>query len=163
MYEAPVCGCADTAIRRRIQSNGVEIYAVQCLGCGRMVRSVSKKDNEASGDFDEGLRERWDAEQRNRHREWWEGLQKEQEEKQLQEQQEWWAWYNKYLQSSEWKARRLKVLSRAGGLCEGCGERRATQVHHTTYEHVGNEMLWELRAVCNECHERCHEHKKIAS
>jgi 5-methylcytosine-specific restriction endonuclease McrA len=35
--------------------------------------------------------------------------------------------------------------------------KRATQVHHTTYKHVGNEFLWELRAICDECHDRFHE------
>ena len=32
----------------------------------------------------------------------------------------------------------------------------ATQAHHLTYEHMGDEFLWELKAVCRPCHERWH-------
>jgi hypothetical protein len=72
---------------------------------------------------------------------------------------EWWAWYNNYLRSEAWKARAALVRQRSGGMCEGCGTRRATQVHHLTYKHVGDEFLWELRAICNECHDRIHEER----
>ena len=47
-------------------------------------------------------------------------------------------------------------MERAQGLCEGCRRRPATEVHHLTYEHVGDELLWELKAVCDHCHRRCH-------
>lgn len=69
---------------------------------------------------------------------------------------EWWAWYNEYLRSPAWRDRAALVKKRAGGICEGCGTRPAAQVHHVTYKHVGNEFLWELRAICNNCHERIH-------
>lgn len=65
--------------------------------------------------------------------------------------------YVAYLQTPEWRARRELVMQRAGRLCEGCRLEVATEVHHVTYEHLGNELLWELRAVCRGCHERIHE------
>jgi 5-methylcytosine-specific restriction endonuclease McrA len=68
----------------------------------------------------------------------------------------WLVKYNAYLQGDEWRAKRVLVLRRADWTCEGCGNARATQVHHTTYDHAGNEFLWELVAVCDECHERFH-------
>lgn len=71
---------------------------------------------------------------------------------------DWWATYNAYLESEEWTTRRQHVLERAGGICEGCRDARATQVHHLTYKHVGRELLWELAAVCNDCHEALHPH-----
>jgi 5-methylcytosine-specific restriction endonuclease McrA len=67
--------------------------------------------------------------------------------------------YNKYLQSDDWKAKRGKVLERCDGLCEGCREAPATQVHHLTYNHVGDELLYELVGICDACHERVHEPK----
>jgi hypothetical protein len=73
------------------------------------------------------------------------------------EKQEWWAWYSTYLQSDEWRIRRALVLRRANDICEGCRDAPATQVHHLTYAHVGNEFLWELVAICDDCHERYHE------
>lgn len=67
-------------------------------------------------------------------------------------------WYHWYLKTDEWDKRRRAVLKRARYTCEGCGRTdKPLQVHHETYEHVGNEFLWELQAVCDGCHERRHE------
>ncbi len=65
-----------------------------------------------------------------------------------------WAEYSRYLQSPAWAARRLKVFTRAGWMCEGCGIEKATEIHHLTYTHVYNEFLFELVALCHECHAR---------
>lgn len=67
--------------------------------------------------------------------------------------QEWQIWYDGYLRSPKWREKHNLVLARENSLCEACRRRRATQVHHTTYAHVGNEPLFELRAICKECHE----------
>jgi hypothetical protein len=79
-------------------------------------------------------------------------LREEQEQKRNQRKAE----YQQYLQTAEWKNKSQTVLKRANFLCEGCGSNRATQAHHITYEHVFNEFLWELKAVCRSCHERAH-------
>lgn len=71
--------------------------------------------------------------------------------------------YEAYLQTEEWRAKRLKVLKRANWSCEGCGEQPATQVHHLSYLHLGSELLWELKAVCPACHARCHPEKSQRS
>lgn len=65
--------------------------------------------------------------------------------------------YTAYLKTPAWQTRRDLVLRRANYICEGCGKNRATQVHHTTYDHICNEFLWELVAVCRSCHMRFHE------
>ena len=74
------------------------------------------------------------------------------------ERRVWWAEYDAYLASPEWAARRDLVLDRAGGICEGCRCARATQAHHRNYDHVGDEFLFELVAVCDACHRRLHPH-----
>lgn len=66
------------------------------------------------------------------------------------------ALYAEYLKSAEWADRRDRVMARAGGVCEGCRERAATEVHHLTYEHITREFLFELVAICGECHARYH-------
>jgi 5-methylcytosine-specific restriction endonuclease McrA len=71
----------------------------------------------------------------------------------------WWAWYDTYLQSDAWQTKRLAVLARDRSWCQGCRARHATQVHHISYKHVGNELLWELVAVCDECHQRAHQER----
>jgi 5-methylcytosine-specific restriction endonuclease McrA len=68
----------------------------------------------------------------------------------------WRARYDAYMQSPEWAAKRRLVLQRARYKCEGCARRKASQAHHLTYEHLGNEFLWELKAVCRRCHARFH-------
>ncbi len=67
--------------------------------------------------------------------------------------------YAAYLKSPEWRAKSRQVILRAQGMCEGCRERPATQVHHLTYEHRFNEFLWELVAICENCHARVHPEK----
>jgi hypothetical protein len=61
-----------------------------------------------------------------------------------------------YYSSEKWARLRALVIRRAGGRCEGCGEAEATQAHHLHYRTFGNEFLWDLRAVCRDCHERVH-------
>jgi hypothetical protein len=73
---------------------------------------------------------------------------------------DWWAWYNDYLQSDDWKLKRRKVYDRCRGLCEGCRDRPVTQVHHLTYAHVGDELLYELVGLCDDCHEKAHERER---
>lgn len=65
--------------------------------------------------------------------------------------------YDEHLKTDAWRRMRSLVFRRAQGLCEGCGQTAPTQVHHLTYEHLGQEFLFELVAVCDSCHERVHE------
>lgn len=65
----------------------------------------------------------------------------------------WWRQYNGYLETPEWARRRAKVFERAGRLCEACRDAPATEVHHLTYDHVFDEPLFDLAAVCHDCHE----------
>lgn len=65
--------------------------------------------------------------------------------------------YRAYLRSHEWALKRAKVMRRAGHRCEGCGDHPATDVHHLSYEHVTQEFLFELVALCTGCHERIHQ------
>lgn len=65
--------------------------------------------------------------------------------------------YRQYIASPEWKARREKVLDRCNGICEGCRESPATEVHHLSYRHFMDEFLFELAGLCHDCHERWHQ------
>jgi hypothetical protein len=65
--------------------------------------------------------------------------------------------YEKYINSDEWKEKRSIVLKRANFVCEGCAKNTATEVHHLTYRHFGDELLFELVAVCRACHEKVHQ------
>lgn len=70
--------------------------------------------------------------------------------------------YSDYLRSPRYRELRERVMRRANGLCEGCLNAPAEQVHHLTYEHVGSEFAFELRALCERCHHRLHEVREAA-
>ncbi len=71
--------------------------------------------------------------------------------------------YNDYLKSEKWQNLRRKALARADSRCEGCGDKPATDVHHLTYERFGNEMLFDLVAVCKDCHKKIHQQSKATA
>ena len=60
--------------------------------------------------------------------------------------------YADYLLSTGWQMRRQLVMARQRWICEGCGSARAVDIHHLTYAHFGNELLFELVALCRPCH-----------
>jgi hypothetical protein len=64
--------------------------------------------------------------------------------------------YDLYLEGPVWAAKRAAVLKRANYICEGCLTNKATQIHHLTYDHIFKELLFELVAVCTDCHARIH-------
>lgn len=65
--------------------------------------------------------------------------------------------YKTYLMSDEWQIKKANVLERENFMCQGCGERRASEVYHTSYDHIYDEFLFELVALCSECHRRYHK------
>jgi len=67
--------------------------------------------------------------------------------------------YKSYLMSAQWGRIRRRVYARAGGKCEGCGERPPANVHHWSYsiKTLQGKKLQNLEAVCKECHDQFHE------
>ena len=69
---------------------------------------------------------------------------------------EWWTQYGNYLASPEWHAIRRKIIDASRGICEYCRTSPAVQVHHKTYDRVGQERMEDLSAVCLKCHQQLH-------
>jgi hypothetical protein len=128
----------------------------QCIDCGKLL-GRSLPHSMATSDTPDVDEERARKVHENEQQAWLQGS-REYVERREREDREWWDKYNEYLCSSEWHERRALVMDRAGGLCEGCRERQASQVNHLTYDHVTAEFLWELVAICDECHRRVHPH-----
>jgi hypothetical protein len=161
------CDHAETALRRRtLQVGGQSVHHAwrQCLRCGKNLGaqkmhplgSVRVADLEP---FDEQLPALWQQRWRAR-------LEELRRQQQAQEAEEWWSHYEAYLQTAAWQDRRRRVLERDGYVCQGCqggSGLRATQAHHLTYEHVGEEFLWELVAVCMDCHARLHPRAHVVN
>lgn len=143
------CGTSRSELRRRVVAGGAVQLAQQCTTCGRATSSALKqsmvRNPERLPKWDEHAEERYITSSAERDA----AQRAEQHAAFLTE-------HTIYLRTAAWRARRLAVLNRAKGLCEGCGKVAATQVHHLTYEHWKAEFLWELVAVCDDCHERVH-------
>lgn len=143
---------------RRTFRNGQVVYCKQCLRCGSVVgkmvgefkcQDVHGFDPTNTELFDENLSSRiW--------KETYENLETLRHENDRRKQEEWQEKYREYLRSERWHLIREKVLQRERYLCQGCGDARANEVHHSTYVHVGDEFLFELVALCSACHRRFH-------
>lgn len=64
--------------------------------------------------------------------------------------------YHDYMLSERWRLKRGIVIRVCGFQCQRCGSkhdfRNRLQVHHYTYERLGDERLDDLVALCKACH-----------
>jgi len=66
------------------------------------------------------------------------------------------ALYEDHLASDKWKNLRRQVISREQGICQGCRQNQIQDIHHMSYDHLGDELLFELIGLCRECHKKTH-------
>ncbi len=74
--------------------------------------------------------------------------------------------YDAYIKSHEWKARRQRAVELAGYCCEKCGATAwdtKLEVHHLTYERLGDEADKDLVALCPKCHEKADQEREARS
>jgi len=71
----------------------------------------------------------------------------------------WFKAHSEYLKTEKWQKKRKLVMERENNLCQGCREAPAEHVHHLSYAHWRDELLFELVALCKSCHERAHGRK----
>lgn len=153
------CDHPRTELTVKVAVNGTRIYRHQCQVCGQGLEvlrhsALPSLQRDHAIPFDETLKNSWWQRKSERARELY-------DEKRERESSEWWRAYQDHQASPEWQMIRMKVLKRAGFVCEGCLSRPATQVHHKTYERVGREMAFDLVAVCDVCHETLHGAKNV--
>ena len=143
----PHCEHNSQETRMRTLSNGRLQPAIQCLVCGSQVRAV-KNGTPTVGPWDETLQGRY-CDLRN--------AEYERVRRQRQDQSDqWWEKYDAYLLTETWRSKRARVLARDNYLCQACGTKVATQVHHLTYKRVFDEPLFDLVSVCENCHWKLH-------
>ena len=144
------CNHNKTTIVRRVHANGSTHVARQCSTCGvktetllkssytpEQIASLPRWNDNLSSEYQASVRDRF-------------------KRKKQAESKAWWRNYQDHMASPKWMEIRDRVLAREHEVCQGCGRRRAVHVHHATYEHVGDEFMFELIAVCKACHERIH-------
>jgi hypothetical protein len=141
------CQHEDRELRhRRVNGGGVQ-YRYQCLECGHSVGPAIKRSavDEEVNEWDYELKDQWEAKQRQATQEKFKSV------AQARRQE-----YEAYLKSFDWKLKARMVLDREGHICQGCRSAKATEVHHTTYSHIFNELLFQLVALCRDCHDKAH-------
>ena len=153
-----VCEHETKELVRRVYSNGATHYGRCCMRCGSFesVKKASIHSPDALPFYDESIQENWYAERKANS----DARINEYNEKKAQEQSAWWAWYNEYLKSDKWQRKRRRVLLRDNEKCQACQDRKATEVHHLTYDRVGDEPLFDLVSICKTCHDFIHREKK---
>jgi uncharacterized protein with PIN domain len=156
-YRSSYCEHVELEIRQRRDGGGATHFAKQCIACGKSVGSALKKSPElaSSPPWKDDHEANYEADRKTQY----DGILQKHLQKQKRGEDGYKRKYDIYLTTPSWQAKRAKVLRRAGGLCEACLERKATQVHHLTYDHIFEEFMFELVAVCDECHARLHADK----
>ena len=70
--------------------------------------------------------------------------------------------YKDYLKTYDWNETRKVVLKEANYKCQLCGIKNVKlNVHHNTYENIGNEHRENLIVLCDDCHKKFHNIEQI--
>lgn len=65
--------------------------------------------------------------------------------------------FKTYLESQEWKEKRLQVFAERWEKCEKCGSTNSLHIHHGTYTRIFQEKLSDLFVLCGYCHTDLHK------
>jgi len=152
LYNAE-CKCENMIYVYFEASNKSLRYQKQCMQCYRITNQIQKISIPSTTKI-------YPRAELNR-RELWEAVKGIRDEMtgiiESHHRKDFFVWYQEYLFSSQWKEKARQVLTRDDGQCKailsGC-LRSANQVHHLSYQHVGNEPLFELISVCSACHDK---------
>jgi hypothetical protein len=154
------CAHEKTEVRKRTDKAGRVLICRQCTRCGVQRGDYVSRKQYADGQL-EALPE-WDMSLEKRYGDALNGAMRSRFTSEKEKARNaFLKRHEAFLKSEVWKKLRAKVLKRAHGLCEGCGEAAATQVHHLNYTRWGgNELLIDLLAVCDSCHSKLHPKDK---
>lgn len=153
---------------RRMVTNGTTQLRRQCIDCGEAISAALKYADfpgwQSLPESDEEARERGYRERAERARFNW-------EQARAEEDARWMAGYRAYLESPEWRRKRLRVFVERRAICEGCRKDLldgtttfppAFEVHHVAglgayrmrEEGFGGELLYQLVLLCPACHRK---------
>gem|GEM_PF-2634752 len=130
-------------------SNGSIAIREQCFNCGKLLATPPKKRSKLNEENIHCFREELYNDRATKIKELMEYygiLFKGRWNKRYNEQ------YVEYLKSDAWWVIREKRLAIDNYLCHKCLTETATQVHHLTYERLGNELPEDLLSLCRTCH-----------
>ena len=78
------------------------------------------------------------------------------------EDAEWRKKYKAHISSSMWRGIRMVIIKMRGNKCEHCNfPSISLELHHKTYERLGNELASDLELLCKKCHEKADQKRVI--
>lgn len=141
------CKCHNIELRYILDSRRRKMFCFQCPECGK--KSGQWQPTPTHGDYlpvDADLGRRFFEKRQNEYQ-----MQRAMERRKKHHN------YEVYInQDIKWKEIRSKVMARCDRVCECCLTQAATQVHHVNYDSLFDEIAWDLRGVCRECHQKIH-------
>lgn len=69
--------------------------------------------------------------------------------------------YSEYLKTKHWNNIKQQMYKKYRYHCCVCGWSHGIQIHHKTYERVGNESLDDLIYICKACHKLYHDNPDL--
>lgn len=149
-----LCHHHESESRLKLDSQGNPRIVLQCIACGKRMSKDISAENFSTAQLDS--MPKWDMELQQRFYAlagiaWYEQKKSKDGFAQLENSED-------YLLSEKWKNISNRVMQRAKKICEGCGLKPAIQIHHLTYRRFGDEMLFDLVAVCEECRGKINSH-----
>jgi 5-methylcytosine-specific restriction endonuclease McrA len=70
--------------------------------------------------------------------------------------------YREYLKSDHWREISAEARRRAENRCQVCNSDGELNVHHRTYERIGNERQSDLTVLCARCHKLFHNRDSVS-
>lgn len=152
------CKHEDSEIRRRVNLRGGVAHVKQCKQCGAYLGAVKRSWAIDPPDFDEELYQssidKWrDYQEANRN------YYEQDYQRRVEERARRRADFEAYYHTPKWLAKRDQAYQRDHYTCQICGA-RSQVAHHLTYDHFGNEFLFELVSLCHRCHDSYHPEKQ---
>jgi len=145
----PSCTHPVTEVRYKRFVNGTKHLCTQCLTCGKRLGEWLGQDGLDMATvalFDEALAEAYRRAQARQNQA---RIQRERRERHEE--------YERYLSESEnWYEIRQLVLKRDDYKCQACLLETAGDVHHKSYQHLYDEICFDLVSVCRPCHKKIH-------
>ena len=65
--------------------------------------------------------------------------------------------YDIYLKSDQWRSKRQAVINSQLNICAKCKSAPISEIHHLSYDNIGNEHDSDLIGLCRSCHKSYHD------
>lgn len=168
------CECLNLEARGTRARNGNWYWTIQCVDCGllegdreRSYLQWVKKDHPLVLQAPDYIEIDHDLRQKTKARlNFYKSVMREhQHRRNVQNLRKEWKDYETFLKSPDWKRLRRQALERDKHICQlrhrGC-TRRATIVHHITYDRWREKHVQDVISVCRPCHIHEHPHMRRA-